>query len=118
MHQDCESTSIPSKSIAALSCPVRGPANHCHHTSKWTGRALPSAFYFHLEDLWIKNVTIRTGLVNTNTIPVLMRFLESGGIDAEGLVTHRFALDDIEQAYDVFSRAASEKAIKMLLTAE
>ncbi|MDR5858605.1 zinc-dependent alcohol dehydrogenase family protein [Halomonas eurihalina] len=73
---------------------------------------------FHLEDLWIKNVTIRTGLVNTNTIPVLMRFLESGGIDAEGLVTHRFALDDIEQAYDVFSRAASEKAIKMLLTAE
>lgn len=73
---------------------------------------------FRLEDLWIKNVTIRTGLVNTNTIPVLMRFLESGGIDAESLVTHRFTLNDIEQAYDVFSRAASEKAIKMLLTAE
>ncbi len=73
---------------------------------------------FRLEDLWIKNVTIRTGLVNTNTIPVLMRFLESGGIDAESLVTHRLALNDIEQAYDVFSRAASEKAIKILLTAE
>ncbi|MDZ7810651.1 MAG: zinc-dependent alcohol dehydrogenase family protein [Arhodomonas sp.] len=36
---------------------------------------------FHLEELWIKNVTIRTGLVNTNTIPVLMRILESGGVE-------------------------------------
>ena len=70
-----------------------------------------------IEDLWIKNVTVRTGLVNTNTIPVLMRFLEAGGIEATRLITHRFALDEIEQAYDVFSRAASEKAIKMLLTA-
>lgn len=70
-----------------------------------------------LEELWIKNVTVRTGLVNTNTIPVLMRFLETGGIDAESLITHRFALDEIEKAYEVFSRAASEKAIKMLLTA-
>ncbi|ALM53051.1 alcohol dehydrogenase [Halomonas huangheensis] len=71
---------------------------------------------FHIEDLWIKNITLRTGLVNTNTIPVLMRFLESGGIDAESLITHRFDLNDIEQAYNVFAQAASEKAIKVLLT--
>jgi alcohol dehydrogenase len=72
---------------------------------------------FRIQELWIKNVTIRTGLVNTNTIPVLMRFLEAGGIDAQSLITHRFALNEIDQAYDVFSRAASENAIKVLLTA-
>lgn len=71
----------------------------------------------HIEDLWIKNITIRTGLVNTNTIPVLMRFLESGGIETEGLITHRFSLNDIDQAYNVFAQAASNKAIKVLLTA-
>ncbi|MCS4503847.1 alcohol dehydrogenase [wastewater metagenome] len=73
---------------------------------------------FHLEDLWIKNITVRTGLVNTNTIPVLMRILEAGGVDAAGLVTHRFRLDEVERAYDVFSRASDEKAIKVLLTGE
>jgi alcohol dehydrogenase len=72
---------------------------------------------FHLEDLWIKNVTVRTGLVNTNTIPVLMRILEAGGVDAKSLITHHFALDEVEKAYDVFADAANEKAIKMILTA-
>ncbi|HSH48278.1 MAG TPA: zinc-dependent alcohol dehydrogenase family protein [Halomonas sp.] len=71
-----------------------------------------------LQDLWIKNITLRTGLVNTNTIPVLMRVVESGGVEPEGLVTHRFKLDEIEKAYDIFTDAAKEKAIKMILTAE
>ncbi|HSH47755.1 MAG TPA: zinc-dependent alcohol dehydrogenase family protein [Halomonas sp.] len=71
-----------------------------------------------LQDLWIKNITLRTGLVNTNTIPVLMRVVESGGVEPEELVTHRFTLDEIEKAYDIFSDAAKEKAIKMILTAE
>ncbi|SHF67410.1 alcohol dehydrogenase [Modicisalibacter ilicicola DSM 19980] len=71
-----------------------------------------------LQDLWIKNITLRTGLVNTDTIPVLMRVVESGGVEPAGLVTHRFKLDDIEKAYDIFSEAAKEQAIKMLLTAE
>mgnify|MGYP000447370995 CR=1 FL=1 len=70
-----------------------------------------------IQDLWIQNVTIRTGLVNTNTIPVLMRILESGGVDASSLITHHFKLDEIEKAYDVFGDAANEKAIKMILTA-
>lgn len=72
---------------------------------------------FRIEELWIKNVTIRTGLVNTNTIPVLMRILEAGGVDAASLITHRLALDEIEHAYDLFSDAAKQKAIKMILTA-
>ncbi|ERS91523.1 alcohol dehydrogenase [Halomonas sp. PBN3] len=71
-----------------------------------------------LQDLWIKNITLRTGLVSTNTIPVLMRAVESGGVEPAELVTHRFKLDEIEKAYDIFSDAAREKAIKMILTAE
>ncbi|WP_407826396.1 zinc-binding dehydrogenase [Spiribacter pallidus] len=70
-----------------------------------------------IQNLWIQNVTIRTGLVNTNTIPVLMRILESGGVDAKSLITHHFKLDEIETAYDVFGDTAGEKAIKMILTA-
>jgi len=71
-----------------------------------------------LQDLWIKNITLRTGLVNTDTIPVLMRTVESGGVKPEDLVTHRFQLNEIEKAYDIFSDAAKTQAIKMLLTAE
>jgi alcohol dehydrogenase len=56
--------------------------------------------------------------VNTDTIPVLMRVVESGGVEPAGLVTHRFKLDEIEKAYDIFSEAAKEQAIKMLLTVE
>ena len=71
-----------------------------------------------LQDLWIKNITLRTGLVSTNTIPVLMRAVESGDVEPAELVTHRFKLDEIEKAYDIFSDAAKEKAIKMILTVE
>lgn len=71
-----------------------------------------------LQDLWIKNITLRTGLVNTDTIPVLMRVVESGSVEPAGLVTHRFKLDEIEKAYDIFGEAAKEQAIKMLLTVE
>lgn len=70
-----------------------------------------------IQDLWIKNVTIRTGLVNTNTIPVLMRILEAGGVDAASLVTHRYPLSEVETAYRIFGDASREQAIKVLLTA-
>jgi alcohol dehydrogenase len=72
----------------------------------------------HLEDLWIKNVTITTGLVNTNTTPMLMKTVESGKLDAGQLVTHRFKLDEILEAYAVFGNAAKEKALKVILAAD
>lgn len=71
----------------------------------------------HLEDLWIKNVTISTGLVNTNTTPMLMKTVQSGKIDPTKLITHRFALGDILDAYEVFGNAAREKALKVILAA-
>ena len=70
----------------------------------------------HLEKLWIQNINISTGLVNTNTTPMLIKTVQAGKIDAGRLITHRFALNDILQAYEVFGNAAQEKAIKVILS--
>lgn len=72
---------------------------------------------FPLERLWIENLTITTGLVNANTARMLTRLLGEKRIDPSGFVSHRFALADIESAYDTFSRAAETKALKVLLQA-
>ncbi|HEY9766320.1 MAG TPA: zinc-dependent alcohol dehydrogenase family protein [Chroococcales cyanobacterium] len=68
-----------------------------------------------LEKLWIENVTLTTGLVDTRTIPLLLRMVLAGRLDAGKLITHRFPLDRIEQAYETFSQAAREKALKIVL---
>ncbi|MFE0514338.1 zinc-dependent alcohol dehydrogenase family protein [Streptomyces sp. NPDC058964] len=69
----------------------------------------------HLEDLWIKNVTITTGLVDTHSTPVLLRMAAAGRLPTAQLVTHTFPLDGMEEAYDVFSRAADTGALKVVL---
>jgi alcohol dehydrogenase len=69
----------------------------------------------HLEDLWIRNVTITTGLVDTSTTPMLLEMLAAGRLNTEGLVTHRFGLDEMQEAYDVFSDAGSNAALKVAL---
>jgi alcohol dehydrogenase len=70
----------------------------------------------HLEALWSRNVTITTGLVDTFSTPTFLRLLTGHQLDASQFVTHRFALDEFEQAYDVFERAAETGALKVLLT--
>jgi alcohol dehydrogenase len=72
----------------------------------------------HLEDLWIRNVTIRTGLVDTYSTPTLLKLLASHQVNAGRFVTHHFALDDIIEAYDIFSRAADTGALKVVLTSQ
>jgi alcohol dehydrogenase len=67
----------------------------------------------HLEELWIKNVTITTGLVDTYSTPTLLRLIQGGLIDPSPLVTHHFGLDDFEAAYDTFSRASDTGALKV-----
>jgi alcohol dehydrogenase len=69
----------------------------------------------HLEQLWIRNVKITTGLVSTSTTPMLLKTVQSGKIKPQQLVTHRFPLDQIMQAYEVFRNAAKEKAMKVIL---
>lgn len=70
----------------------------------------------HLEKLWIQNINISTGLVNTNTTPMLLKTVQAGKIEPSKLITHRFKLDDIVQAYEVFGNAAREKAMKVILS--
>ena len=69
----------------------------------------------HLEDLWIRNVTITTGLVDTRTTPTLLQMVDSGQLNTEGLITHRFGLGEMLDGYDVFSQANDSGALKIAL---
>lgn len=70
---------------------------------------------FELQNLWIQNITLRTGLVNTNTTPMLLKVVLSGKIDPNKLITHHFKLDEIMKAYEVFGNAAKEKVMKVII---
>ena len=70
----------------------------------------------HLEEQWIRDITTTTGLVDTSSTPTLMRLITTGQIDASRFVTHHFDLDEFDQAYDVFARAADTHALKVVLT--
>jgi alcohol dehydrogenase len=72
----------------------------------------------HLETLWIKGVTITTGLVDTKTTPQLLRLIQERRLDPSLFATHRFSLSDTELAYDTFAAAAETHALKVVLTAE
>lgn len=69
----------------------------------------------HLEELWIKNVTITTGLVDTRTTPTLLKMAAAGRLPASQLITHTFPLERIEEAYDVFAHPAETGALKVVL---
>jgi alcohol dehydrogenase len=69
----------------------------------------------HKESLWVKNITIRMGVVNTTTIPLLIRTILSGKLDPSQLITHRFPFENILLAYDVFANAGKEHAVKIVL---
>ena len=72
----------------------------------------------HLEKLWIKDVTITTGLVDTSTTPRLLKLIADGRLDPTPFATHRFELADTEEAYDTFADAASTNALKVVLSAQ
>lgn len=71
-----------------------------------------------LQKLWIQNITITTGLVNTNTTPMLLKTVQSKKLHPENLVTHRFTFEEFGKAYEVFSNAAKEKALKVIISNE
>jgi len=70
----------------------------------------------HLEDQWIRDITISTGLVDTYSTPTLLRLIASGQLDAARLITHRFGFDDFDKAYDVFGRASDTGALKVVVS--
>ena len=69
----------------------------------------------HLEDLWSRNITITTRLVDTVTTPMLLKTVQSRRLDPKGLITHRFSLDQVLDAYDTFSHAAETHALKVII---
>jgi alcohol dehydrogenase len=69
-----------------------------------------------LQDLWIKDVAITTGLVSTSTTPMLLKLVAQGKLTPEKFVSHRFTFDNIMDAYDTFGRAAETKALKVIIT--
>jgi alcohol dehydrogenase len=69
----------------------------------------------HLERLWDRNITITTRLVDTVSTPMLLKTTQSGKIDPGQLITHRFKLSAVLEAYDTFARAADTKALKVII---
>jgi len=70
----------------------------------------------HLEKLWSQNVTLTTRLVDTVTIPLLLKTVLSGRLQPVSLITHRFTLEEITQAYDTFAHAAETRALKVVIS--
>jgi alcohol dehydrogenase len=70
----------------------------------------------HLEDQWTRDITVTAGVVDTYSIPMLLRLLASQQMETSKFVTHRFGLGDIDGAYDVLSRAGETGALKVVLT--
>jgi alcohol dehydrogenase len=71
----------------------------------------------HLERLWSQNITITTRLVDTATTPMLLKTVQAHKIDPKKLITHRFKLDKILDAYDTFGHAAKTQALKVIIEA-
>jgi alcohol dehydrogenase len=72
----------------------------------------------NLDKLWSHNIALTTRLVDTVTTPMLMKMVESGRLQPSLLVTHRFTLDRTMDAYDTFSAAIRERALKVVITSE
>ncbi len=70
----------------------------------------------HLEDQWIRDITVTTGLVDTYSTPTLLRLVASGQLDPSKLITHRFGFDDFDEAYEIFSHAGDSGALKVVLS--
>jgi alcohol dehydrogenase len=70
----------------------------------------------HLEEQWIRNITITTGLADTYTIPMLLRLIAGNRMQPGRFITHEFDLDDFPKAYETFANAIDTGALKVLLT--
>ena len=75
------------------------------------GKAAP----LELQDLWIQNINISMGLVNTTTLGMLLKLVAQHKLPVDKFVTHRFALSDVMSAYDTFGKAAETKALKVAI---
>lgn len=68
-----------------------------------------------LNELWIKNITISMGLVNTNTLGMLLKLVAAHKLPTKKFVTHEFSFDQMLEAYEVFGNAGEHQALKVLI---
>ena len=68
-----------------------------------------------LNELWIRNIEISMGLVNTNTLGMLLKLVAEHKLPAKKFVTHTFDFDHVLEAYHVFGNAAAHNALKVLI---
>ncbi len=85
------------------------------HVANLGVHGLPSAL--HLERYWTSGRSVRTGYVDTSSIPALVRLVAAGLLDARRITTRHFRLEDLELAYDALGRAPSSPATKAVLAA-
>jgi alcohol dehydrogenase len=105
-----EAVGIPETFTMALD--IVRPAGHVANAGvHGVGVNLP------LDRLWISNITVTTGLVNTNSTGTLLKLVAQKKLPVGHFISHTFDLNDIEKAYDTFSRAAETKALKVMLNA-
>jgi len=69
-----------------------------------------------MQDMWIQNLVLTMGLVDTVSIPTLLKMVASGRIPAEKMGTHSFTFGQMDEAYDVFANAADNQALKVIIT--
>lgn len=86
----------------------------CGHVANIGVHGTPATL--HLEQLWSRDVTITTGLVDAYSTPTLLRLITGHQLDAARFVTHHFSMDQFEEAYDVFARAGETGALKVVVS--
>ncbi len=69
----------------------------------------------HLEQLWDRNITITTRLVDTSSTQMLLDVVRSRKIDPKRLISHRFRFENMLDAYEIFGNAAKTAALKVLV---
>ena len=70
-----------------------------------------------LPDIYGKNLIFKTGGVDGCDCDEILSLIEQGKIDTTPLITHRFALKDIEKAYEIFENKLNG-VIKIAVTTE
>lgn len=73
---------------------------------------------FNIDKLWIKSVTIKTGIVNTNTTNMLLKSCATGKLPVKRMATHHFKFSEMEKAFNVFKNGATHKAMKVIIDFE
>lgn len=70
---------------------------------------------FPIQDLWIKAITVRTGMVSCTSTAFLLDQMASGKLNGKALISHQLPLSQAKEAYEIFESAAETKATKIVL---